>query len=273
MADRRRIPPRAWFIPISNNPLSQEEAIESDLSSTTNSFHSASNSNGSPMMAQNEGTQYVSIKIPPFWPKDPELWFHQVDAQFAAKGITNTKTKYNHIVAAISPDIAALVRELIQSPPADDPYKALKDRIIERTGPTRQQQIHELLRPQSVGDRRPSVMLQEMKQQMGQDAGDLLRELFLKRLPQNMSLMLSAFPNDTIDELARKADGMYNSIAAKPTPVIHIPDSNAIDNVNDPDLCWFHNRFGEKARSCRPPCKLQPGIGSQSTENKTAGRM
>jgi len=220
----------------------------------------------------------ASIKIPPFWPTDPELWFHQVDAQFAAKDIVNSTTKYNHVVAALSPEITGVVRELIRAPPINDPYKVLKNTIIERTGPTRQQQIHDLLRSQSVGDRRPSIMLQEMKQQIGQDTGDMLRELFLKRLPQNVSLMLSAFPNDTIDELAKKADSMCSTISSMPTPKIHtIPesttliDSNAIDSPSDPDACWYHNRFGEKARACRPPCKWQPGAG-QPAENKTADR-
>jgi len=263
----KRMPSKAWFIPISDHEHSSTAATSS---------HSTYDCNLTP---QNEARMSASIKIPPFWPKDPELWFHQVDAQFAAKDIVNSTLKYNHVVAALSPEIAGLVRELIKAPPINDPYKVLKDTIIERTGPTRQQQIHELLRPQSVGDRRPSIMLQEMKQQMGQDTGDMLRELFRKRLPKNISLMLSAFPNDTIDELAKKADNMYDEMDIQP-PKMHAfldsntSDFNAISKPSDPELCWYHNRFGEKARTCRPPCKRQPGIQSeQSTENKTAGRL
>ena len=46
-----------------------------------------------------------SIKIPPFWPSDPMLWFMLVEAQFVLRGITAQLTKFHHVLANLSQEI------------------------------------------------------------------------------------------------------------------------------------------------------------------------
>lgn len=42
-------------------------------------------------------------KLPPFWHKNPSLWFVQVEAQFHASRVRADLTKYCNIVAALDP--------------------------------------------------------------------------------------------------------------------------------------------------------------------------
>ena len=67
----------------------------------------------------------VNIKLPAFWPADPEVWFSQVEAQISTRGITSLRNRYDYIVAFLSPKFATKVRDIILVVP-DCPYNTLK---------------------------------------------------------------------------------------------------------------------------------------------------
>ena len=94
----------------------------------------------------------VSIKLPPYWPDDPTIWFAQVEVQFVTRGITSEQTKYSHVVASLQPQFAKEVRDILVSPPTVKPYQVLKTELMKRTSASEQKRLHQLLTAEELGD-------------------------------------------------------------------------------------------------------------------------
>ena len=152
----------------------------------------------------------VTLKLPPFWPADPQIWFAQVEAHFATRGITVKRTKFDHIIACLSPEYATEVRDLVLNPPGDEPYDKLKKAPTDRTAASEQRSLQQLFSTEDLGDKKPTQLLRRMQLLLGDKAIDkaFMRELFLQRLPSNIRMVLASAHDKTTDleKLAQLAD-------------------------------------------------------------------
>ena len=244
----------------------------------------------------------VTLKLPPFWPADPEIWFTQVEAQFATKGVTIDNTKYHYLVASLSPETAAEVRELLIAPPDTDKYKKLKEAVIKRTTSSAQARIKQVLTAEELDGRKPSTFLRRLRQLIGNNqaliSDDLLKQLFVSRLPSHAQAILATSEADSLEKMAETADKIMEVVGpqiaavdsssevaelrkeilemkgllrsrdrepqgAKQRNRSRTPGPRSADGESG--LCWFHFRFGNKAKKCRDPCSFVP-------ENATGSR-
>ncbi len=180
-------------------------------------------------------TSAVTLKLPPYWPSDPLVWFAQVDAQFGTRHITSQKTKFDHVVASLAPEYAQEVRDLILEPPAENPYTALKAALVDRTAASEQRRLQQLFNAEELGDRKPSQVLRRMQQLLGDKAGStdasFLRELFLQRLPPSVRMVLASSDTTDLQKLAQLADKIVEVTVPTVSAVTARPHTSELEQL------------------------------------------
>lgn len=251
----------------------------------------------------------ATLKIPEFWQADSELWFLSVEPLFRRHRVTSQSARYDYVIGALPPAVIAIVRDILRSPPPDNPYDTLKAELIRRTTESEQRRLQQLLTAEELGDRKPTELLRRMRHLIGDNPAALdasiLRELFLQRLPQQVRMILSVSSTETLDSLAQMADKIMD-VGAPSISAIERRDSSHFAPVRDDRLdrllqaneelnrkmdqlaaelsllkadhrrntsrqrrqsrdrspslprsvCWYHHRYGARARQCHQPCQF-----------------
>ena len=131
----------------------------------------------------------VTIKLPPFWSAQPKVWFQQAEAQFAIRGVTAQQTKFYYVVSALDQDTAGRLLDILETPPTEEPYTAIKQRLLDTFWLSRRDRAAKLLHMDSLGDRKPSVLMDEMLGLLdGHQPCLLFEQLYLERLPPALRL-------------------------------------------------------------------------------------
>lgn len=227
----------------------------------------------------------VSLKLPEFWINSPEVWFARVEAQFGTKNITEDQTKYDYTVSALDFRTAEEIHALLINPPDKNKYSAIKEALIKAFGKSQAQKDAELLNLGGLGDRRPTALLRKINA-LNDDPITLKRALFLLNLPTDLRSILAGqdFPN--VDKMAEAADRIWETRASS-TPILaecsHTDQINAFSKPsfsskqqkrpprreNPTDICYYHQRFGSKARRCDSGCKFADLIPHTSSNTAT----
>ena len=155
----------------------------------------------------------VSVKVPAFWLESAEAWFIQVEAQFPLKGVTASSTKFYYCVSSFNQETANQVLDLIKSPPATQPYEALKSRLLKLFALDDFQRYEAISNLPLSGDMKPSKLMSNMLALLpiGHKPCFFLRGAFLKRLPADVRAHLLRDDFSDPISLALKADELYKS--------------------------------------------------------------
>ncbi|XP_066157460.1 uncharacterized protein [Euwallacea fornicatus] len=237
----------------------------------------------------------VAVKPPPFfWTADLKLWFRRLEAQFKLAGVTTDETKFEYVVSVLDNEVMKQVGDLLYNPPAVDMFPAIKNRLITLFSESDEQKFRKLVSHTTLGDRKPSHLLNEMMGLGGASVSkQLLRSIWLQQLPNQIQSILAG-SSDPLEQLATRADqiaeilqpGVYQIRQQTETPDLPAlvenlrqltlkvkeirRDTRARERSQsrrrsrspdgrqeDAEICWYHRRFKEKATRCTRPCNFK----------------
>uniref|UniRef100_A0A5S6Q0E0 RNA-directed DNA polymerase n=1 Tax=Trichuris muris TaxID=70415 RepID=A0A5S6Q0E0_TRIMR len=174
----------------------------------------------------------IAVKIPPFWTQSPALWFKRVEAQFQIARITVDETKFNHIVGGMEAAILEQCFDIVDNPPFEGKYEALKRRILDRFADSDQKRLQTLLCGMQIGDDKPSRFLQRMLREVPSSVGStnaIIRQLWIQQLPLNVQTCLAQTEEEDLDKLARLADKVHEVTHTSVSSIN--PPSTAQDSI------------------------------------------
>ena len=181
-----------------------------------------------PGIAALDSVDVVGLKLGTFWTDSPAVWFSQAEAQFIIKKITVESTMFHHVLVALDNKTSGEVEHVMTDPPADRPYSALKEALLEAYEKTPAQKDREFMAIRTLGDLTPSAMLRKMcrLRPKAEHSSTIFRWSFLRILPLDVSNILVVLEDEPLDVLAKKADRIMEQRVDAPGSVAAIHSSN-----------------------------------------------
>lgn len=234
----------------------------------------------------------VGVKPPTFCKEQPDIYFIQMESQFAVAGIKLDNTMYHHVISSLEPQYLLQVADIIRNPPLNGKYDAVKKSLIAEYTDSDHRKLRKLIKEIELGDLKPSQLLKRMKDLAGNKiSDDALKSLWMERLPETVRSIVTIVDGNSA-QMALQADKLMevqnyptiSTVQQDSTLKAEIEElrnqirymrTNQHDRGRSSDrnqqqrnrsksrtkvrfpFCKFHYRFGDKARKCEEPCQFK----------------
>ena len=223
-------------------------------------------------MSHDEGTAAAAaplIKLPPFTTHSICAWFQRVETVFRLRAVTSSSRKADYILGELPEETFDQISPWLSSRGGSViTYEELKPELIKLCTPTpeeRAKRLIDMLR-MPIGEQRPSAAFNEMwalatvPQPDGSAAPlDLLRVMWLARLPQEIRSQITDFTSTPLDLLKARADSIRGATSFTPparTAAITQPAPLPLMDIeidNEDNVAAIEPRQGAYRQPARQP--------------------
>lgn len=157
----------------------------------------------------------VQMRVPEFWREIPRSWFIQFEAMMAPQKQSDTQ-KYEMVLAKLPTDVVRQVTDIIEAPPDTAKYETIKKRLLSVYEESTDKQFHKLMHDTDLGTQKPSQLLREMSALAKKCSvtEEPLKRLWLDKLTPNVRAMLAMSEDTKLEDLARKADKILETLGS-----------------------------------------------------------
>ena len=162
--------------------------------------------------SQSRATNLPKFRIATFYASDVELWFNQIEIQFALHQINDDDERYSLTCAALLGEVASDVRDVLLQPFRSNKYESLKAILIEKRGLTTPERVNKVISGKRIGNDIPSRFLRRLQKTAGFGTKAVvgkavIRQAFIRQMPASIRAHLATQPGSaTLESLAVLAD-------------------------------------------------------------------
>jgi hypothetical protein len=176
------------------------------------------------------------FRLPSFSPEEPALWFAQVELSFNSPELQTEGDRFRAVATALPMQLALEVSELIYNPPTEQPYTALKNRLLQKLQKSEKERIRSLIDTSSIPCATaafPStrVLREIRKLAAGVGVSDaVLKELFLAKVRAHLRpFIVATSSGKTLEEMAELADTLFTD--SVPPHSAHSASLGSVSNI------------------------------------------
>ena len=231
----------------------------------------------------------TTLKLPEFQQTSPATWLLLCESTFVIKKVSKISKKFHHVVAALPAAVAILLRDVLTMRPfvgpdvaeIDNRWELLQERLKAMYS------LNDFEAFQRVADfpplaaaQKPSQLLAAMTALVPEGVTPCqwqFKNQYLAKLPQHLRAVCMSKDFSTLMQMALAADAIMDLHGARSQPstwsaAAVTPSDPELSNSNfrgeetgfqqvlasfnggRGQLCFYHNRFGDKALKCVPQC-------------------
>ena len=222
-------------------------------------------------------------QIPRFLPYDVDLWHSQCMANFAVHQVQNENDMYSQVIAKLQPEVLKHVTAYMSAPRQNQEFSGLVEALKFAYSQSDGEKM-EFIFNCSLGDQKPSHLYYSMRRMWldpNPDESKVFRHLFIRKLPKHIAVLLRSSVPANITEFLQAADNMVDQNRQHFSAAMNVNDVSSSEHgqekigtyrtkfnqddkktrkqpkaqFNDKGICYYHDKFGERAYKCYSGCK------------------